>query len=114
MILASDERLELPAIVAYEHHMTFDGGGYPRPARPRRCHPLSHVIQLCDVYDTLAAPRPYRDAMVRPEIMKTLERGAGTAFDPHLSHGFRRMLAEWADRLKMVEEREAEPARAGG
>lgn len=106
LILQSDERLEVPAVVAYEHHMTFDGGGYPTPARPRRCHPLSHVIQLADVYDTLSAPRPYRDALPRGRILEVIGKGTGTAFDPHLAHGFKRMVLDWDSKMKVFEERE--------
>jgi hypothetical protein len=29
MILQSDADLELAAVVAYEHHIMLDGGGYP-------------------------------------------------------------------------------------
>ena len=105
LILQSDERLEVPAVVAYEHHMTFDGGGYPKPARPRSCHPLSHVIQLADVYDTLSAPRPYRDALPRDGILDVITRGMGTAFDPHLAHGFKRMILDWQSKMEVFEER---------
>lgn len=106
LILQSDERLEIPAVVAYEHHMTFDGGGYPSPSRPRRCHPLSHVIQLADVYDTLSAPRPYRDALPRDRILEVITKGTGTAFDPHLAHAFKRMILDWDSNMKVFEERE--------
>ena len=106
LILQSDERLEIPAIVAYEHHMTFDGGGYPTPARPRRCHPLSHVIQLADVYDTLSAPRPYRDALPKDRILEVITKGTGSAFDPHLAHGFKRMISDWESKMRVFDERE--------
>ena len=107
LILQSDERLEVPAVVAYEHHMTYGGGGYPTRSRPRRCHPLSHVIQLADVYDTLSAPRPYRDALPKDRILDVISKGAGSAFDPHLAHGFRRMILDWESKMKVIEEREA-------
>ncbi|MGI9628413.1 MAG: HD-GYP domain-containing protein, partial [Longimicrobiales bacterium] len=103
IILESDERLELPAIMAYEHHMCFAGGGYPVPARKRSCHPLSHLLQLCDVYDTLAAPRPYRGPLPRAKILSAIEEGAGTIFDPHLARGFRRMMGEWDGKIQVFE-----------
>ncbi len=110
LILQSDERLEIPAVVAYEHHMTYDGGGYPSPARPRPCHPLSHLVQLADVYDTLAAPRPYRAALRRDQIVAVLTKGTGSAFDPHLAHGFKRMIAEWETKMQVFDERDAAEA----
>ncbi|MDH3223397.1 MAG: HD domain-containing protein, partial [Gemmatimonadota bacterium] len=54
LIIESDRSLELAAIMAYEHHIRFDGGGYPTLRFERRCHVASDLLHVCDVYDALA------------------------------------------------------------
>jgi HD-GYP domain-containing protein (c-di-GMP phosphodiesterase class II) len=44
--------------VARDHHERRDGSGYPRGIQIR--DPLVDVITVCDVYDALISPRPYR------------------------------------------------------
>lgn len=44
--------------VARDHHERRDGSGYPRGIRIR--NRLVEVITVCDIYDALISPRPYR------------------------------------------------------
>ncbi len=44
--------------VARDHHERRDGSGYPRGIRIR--DRLVEVITVCDIYDALISPRPYR------------------------------------------------------
>src|SRR5204863_525165 len=53
IILKSEEQLELPAVVAYEHHIMLNGGGYPTLRFRRDCHRASKLVHVCDVYDAL-------------------------------------------------------------
>ncbi|HUO76590.1 MAG TPA: HD domain-containing phosphohydrolase [Thermodesulfovibrionales bacterium] len=48
----------LAAIVARDHHERKDGSGVPRGIRLR--DPMVEIIVVCDVYDALISPRPYR------------------------------------------------------
>lgn len=47
-----------PCAVARDHHERRDGSGYPR--RIRLDDPLVEIVVVCDVYDALLSPRPYR------------------------------------------------------
>ncbi|MEW6185567.1 MAG: HD domain-containing phosphohydrolase [Thermodesulfobacteriota bacterium] len=49
----------LGAKVALEHHERLDGSGYPFGLRLK--DPMVELIALCDVYDALISPRPYRN-----------------------------------------------------
>ena len=62
IIMASEENLDLAAVVAYEHHIMQNGGGYPKLEYPRECHQASKLVHVCDVYDALRTNRPYRAA----------------------------------------------------
>jgi putative two-component system response regulator len=61
MLLASPDAMELAAVVAYEHHIMLDGGGYP-VLRDTRGEYASRIVHICDVYDALRTNRPYRQA----------------------------------------------------
>ena len=53
IIIQSEENLDLAAVVAYEHHIMVNGGGYPLLGYPRECHHASKMVHVCDVYDAL-------------------------------------------------------------
>ena len=95
LILASEPDLNLAAVVAYEHHVMLNGGGYPTFAHPRDCHEASKLIHVCDVYDALRTNRPYRDAWPADKVLAYLEERSGTEFDGRLAHAFTRMMREW-------------------
>src|SRR6185436_5540562 len=99
LLLASPERLEMAAIVAYEHHMMHDGGGYPTPRYCRTCHSASRLAHVCDVYDALRTHRPYRGAWTSEAVLAYLEERAGTEFDPDVAHAFVRMMRQWEPRF---------------
>ena len=103
LILESEEHLDLPAVVAYEHHVKLNGGGYPQFKYPRRCHQASDLVHLCDVYDALRTHRPYRGAWEHERVMGYMEEGAGEEFEPELSRAFLQMMGQWQDRIATLE-----------
>jgi len=48
------------ARVARDHHERRDGSGYPRAIA--LADPLVEIVAVCDVYDALVSPRPYRSS----------------------------------------------------
>ncbi|HET7457215.1 MAG TPA: HD domain-containing phosphohydrolase, partial [Gemmatimonadaceae bacterium] len=98
MIVESDRGLDLAAVVAYEHHIMLDGGGYPGMHFCRECHHASRLVHVCDVYDALRTKRPYREAWDAERALKQIEQGAGTDFDPDLVRAFSGMMREWERR----------------
>ncbi|MGE0459786.1 MAG: HD-GYP domain-containing protein [Vicinamibacterales bacterium] len=99
LILQGESDLELAAVVAYEHHIMLDGGGYPRLHYDRACAFGSRLVHVCDVYDALSTKRPYRDAWPQEKTLAYLEERAGTEFDPGLVAAFVRMMREGAAQI---------------
>jgi putative nucleotidyltransferase with HDIG domain len=95
MILTSEPELDLAAVVAYEHHIMINGGGYPTLQYSRACHHASKLVHVCDVYDALRTNRPYRDAWAADKILSYIEERSGAEFDGEIAHGFTRMIREW-------------------
>lgn len=114
LILQSRDALELAAIVAYEHHITMDGGGYPSLPERRACLPASRLVHVCDVFDALRTRRPYRDAWPLAEAIRHLRERAGIDFDPAVIEPFIGMVAERAQAGRVSDDQEAaEPPRPG-
>jgi putative nucleotidyltransferase with HDIG domain len=95
MILLAQQELDLAAVVAYEHHIMINGGGYPRFTYDRACHQASRLVHVCDVYDALRTNRPYRDAWPADKILAYVEERSGVEFDGQIAHAFTRMIREW-------------------
>jgi HD-GYP domain-containing protein (c-di-GMP phosphodiesterase class II) len=108
LILSAEPELDLAAVVAYEHHIMINGGGYPRFTYERACHQASRFVHVCDVYDALRTNRPYRDAWPSDKILAYIEERAGVEFDGQIGHAFTRMVTEWETGLSEVTEETAE------
>ncbi|MHC4972294.1 MAG: HD-GYP domain-containing protein [Planctomycetota bacterium] len=57
-ILAKMPRIDPVAIeVAYCHHMRDDGHGYPTPQMPIKIGPVTHLVQVGDMFETISEQR---------------------------------------------------------
>ncbi len=104
IIMASEENLDLAAVVAYEHHIMLNGGGYPRLDYPRECHQASKLVHVCDVYDALRTNRPYRAAWPPAKVLGYLTERAGTEFEPDVARQFVKMMESWEPKEAALEE----------
>jgi putative nucleotidyltransferase with HDIG domain len=94
MILESDNRLDLSAAVAFEHHIMIDGGGYPSRRTRRDCHHASMLVHVCDVFDALRTHRPYRVAWETNAVVDYITQRTSTEFHPDIARAFVAMLRE--------------------
>ena len=92
ILLATPGVPELAVIVAYEHHIRFDGGGYPVVPRGWKSSLASAVTQVADIYDALRTDRPYRKGLDRAMIMAMMTADSGTTFEPELLAAFFEMV----------------------
>ena len=109
IIISSEPDLDLAAVVAYEHHIMINGGGYPSLKFDRDCHRASKLIHVCDVYDALRTDRPYRDAWSSEKVLAYLEERSGLEFDGEIAHAFTHMMREWEPAVTQVAEDEPVP-----
>ncbi len=102
MLLASPDPMHLAAIVAYEHHIMIDGGGYPTLHDARGAQYASRLVHICDVYDALRTNRPYREAWDSERAIAYIESRAGVEFDPSIARSFTAMMRKWDRRVALV------------
>ena len=83
----------LAILVAYEHHMRYDGQpNYPVPRVNRRPTLASQLTAISDVYDAICTTRPYAKARSREFALSVLTERIGTFHSPALVANFVRMV----------------------
>jgi len=107
MLLDVEEDLDLAVVVAYEHHIMINGGGYPVLHYARDCHQASKLVHVCDVYDALRTRRPYREAWSVEKTLGYLEERSGLEFDAELGGAFVRMMKQWEGQVAVLTDRVA-------
>jgi putative nucleotidyltransferase with HDIG domain len=110
IIIATEKDLDLAAVVAYEHHIMLNGGGYPALKYRRDCHNASKLVHVCDVYDALRTNRPYREAWAAEKVLAYMDEKAGTEFEPDVTRQFVKMMRERENKVALVNEDEPVPA----
>ena len=73
------------AAAAFEHHLNYDGGGYPSLAAPWKQTLSSRVIAVADCYDAMTSARVYRRTpLAPPDVLRYMLSKSGTLFEPTL------------------------------
>jgi len=70
------------------HHERWDGSGYPDGLKMEDIPFLARILSVADVYDALSSDRTYRKKMDEPQVLKILQQGSGTQFDPKVVAAF--------------------------
>ncbi len=81
------------AAMAASHHERLDGKGYHLGLGAEHLPTASRVLAVADMYEALAAKRPYRQDLTNEEVMKILTRNAGDGICPHIFDALKAYLA---------------------
>ena len=88
-----DAAIPLAILVAYEHHMRYDGQpSYPTPRSPRAPNLASQMTAIADVFDAICTTRPYSMAKPKDVAIGILRKRAGTWHDPLLVANMARIV----------------------
>ena len=78
-----------PAIsVAYSHHESWDGQGYPEGMKGEEIPLLARLFAVVDTWDALRSERVYRPAWSAEKTAAYLKENAGIKYDPHIVEVF--------------------------
>src|SRR3954454_6163248 len=80
--------------IARSHHERWDGSGYPNGLSGDKIPLAARICAVCDVFDALLSPRPYKDAWPLREVMRELASLRGTHLDPALVDAFMPLAAD--------------------
>jgi HD-GYP domain-containing protein (c-di-GMP phosphodiesterase class II) len=83
---------KLAFLAALEHHIRYDGGGYPDLGRGWRPNIVSQMIAIADTFDAMRSRRPYQEAKPDALIVKILRQESGSTFNPQLVRNFLRLI----------------------
>jgi diguanylate cyclase (GGDEF)-like protein len=93
-IIVAAPSLAHTANLVRSSHERFDGTGYPDGLHGPDIPLGSRIITLCDAYDAMIAPRPYREAVSVPDALSELQACAGSQFDPDVVDAFVKLALE--------------------
>jgi HD-GYP domain-containing protein (c-di-GMP phosphodiesterase class II) len=70
-------------LVAHEHHMKTDLGGYPRSIRPRSQGVFTRIVAVADGYDAATTRRAYQTEPIEPDqVLREMWTNPKRGFDP--------------------------------
>lgn len=79
----------IATIVALEHHLKYDGKGYPQfKVDLKNQHFISQLVAVSDFFDALRSRRPYKKDWELKEILSIMKKNAGREFNPFLVDHF--------------------------
>jgi response regulator RpfG family c-di-GMP phosphodiesterase len=88
--------LRIARQIAVGHHEKWDGSGYPFGLSGEDISIPARLMALADVYDAVSSRRVYKLAVQHDEVVKIIEAGSGTHFDPDIVEAFKRIKHEFA------------------
>ncbi|MEW6077362.1 MAG: HD domain-containing phosphohydrolase [Thermodesulfobacteriota bacterium] len=91
--------LTLGKEIAYYHHESWNGRGYPRGLEGEEIPLSARIVALADVYDALTTRRIYKDAYSHEESAAIILEERGQKFDPDIVDAFGASLEEF-DRVR--------------
>ena len=88
------ELVQLAEQIALSHHERWDGSGYPQGLAGDEIPLAARICAVCDVFDALLSPRPYKDAWPLRDVITELASLRGTHLDPALVDAFLPLAAD--------------------
>lgn len=82
------EEDKAPMLVAHEHHMHADGGGFPERPDDYIAHPYSRMVAITNRYANLVDPSSGKEPLTRDRAVMQLLDEAGTVLDPFFTRLF--------------------------
>lgn len=83
----------LSAHVCLQHHERLNGSGYPQGLSGKNIHEYAQIVGICDVYDSLTSPRPWRKRYMPQDALEYLLGAGGHLFEHHLVNAFIKHIA---------------------
>jgi HD-GYP domain-containing protein (c-di-GMP phosphodiesterase class II) len=83
----------LAVVTAYEHHIGYDGKGYPETPHNWQLNTCSYMTSISDVYDALRTRRSYKEPLTFGQISAIMLDNAGKSLHPEMTRSFLNALS---------------------
>ena len=91
-LLEFPEIPRVSALIVYEHHLKYDGTGYPAMIQNRSQHIASRLVAISDQFDAMRSHRPEQAALHPDQILAVMKAEKGTGLDPYLFEQFQTLI----------------------
>ena len=108
-IISAAPSLSQVSRIVRSSHERYNGSGYPDSLKGDEIPLPSRIIAVCDAFDAMIGPRPYRLGMNTDNAASELRRCAGAQFDPVVIEFFLSVVDELAKEAAAQEELSANP-----
>ncbi|HEY4976102.1 MAG TPA: HD domain-containing phosphohydrolase [Gaiellaceae bacterium] len=109
-IISAAPSLSQVSRIVRSSHERYNGSGYPDGLKGDEIPLTSRIIAVCDAFDAMIGPRPYRLGMNNDNAASELRRCAGAQFDPVVIEFFLSVVGELAKEAATKEAAETEAA----
>lgn len=92
---AGNPDFDIPAIVAYQHHESYDGSGYPLGIEGGEFHVYAQIAAIADKFDALTANRIYRPAYPPHEAYELCAASGNFWFSDYIVRAFLHNIAAY-------------------
>jgi putative nucleotidyltransferase with HDIG domain len=92
LLRQTPEMPPLSPVVAFEHHLRLDGGGYPHGVKRPTLNLATMLCTIADVYDAMRSQRAYKEAFSTDRILAVLKENDGGQFDQNLLRRFVQLM----------------------
>ena len=89
-------------IIKY-HHERYDGTGYPAGLKGEDIPYLARIVAVADSFDAMTSKRSYRNSLTKKKVIKQLELGKGTQFDPQIADAMLDIIINEPEKIKEVQ-----------
>ena len=93
-ILGLKDIPKLAVLGSLEHHIKYDGTGYPNISKKWRPNIVSQMIAIADVFDAMRSRRVYNGPKPLSQIVKILTQEKGRSFNPLLVDNFLKLIID--------------------
>jgi putative two-component system response regulator len=84
--------MKMAQVIALTHQEKWDGTGYPRQLKGDEIPLVGQLCAVCDVFDAMTSPRPYKKAWSTQDAVGEMVKEKGTHFQPRLIDRFVEIL----------------------
>ena len=85
---------KLAVLSAIEHHIKYDGTGYPKISDKWQPNIVSQMISISDAFDAMRSNRPYQKSKPQELVLNILQKEQGSSFNPFLVQNFIKIIGQ--------------------